>query len=65
MDVFREGKGNDGKYLFDIPLHLSSEDIATRNLDKITMKEWFETNSFTIKPLFNYMYRATFKNCYC
>ena len=55
MDTFREGKGNDGKYLFDIPLHLSSEDIATRNLDKITMKEWFETNNFTREPLFNYI----------
>jgi len=55
MDAFREGKGKDGKYLFDIPLRLSSEDIQTRSLDKITMKEWFETNNFTAKPLFDYI----------
>jgi hypothetical protein len=55
MDAFREGKGNDEKFLFDIPLYLSSEDIATRNLDKITMKKWFENNNFKTKPLFDYI----------
>ncbi|MFB9078344.1 NAD(P)-binding protein [Flavobacterium procerum] len=55
MDSFRESKGNDGKYLFDIPLYLSSSDLQTRNLDKITMKEWFETNNFKAEPLFNYI----------
>lgn len=55
MDTFRGGKGNDGKYLFDIPLHRSSEDISSRNLDKMTMKEWFETNNFKTEPLFNYI----------
>ncbi|OXB06283.1 twin-arginine translocation pathway signal protein [Flavobacterium pectinovorum] len=55
MDAFREGKGNDEKFLFDIPLYLSSEDIAIRNLDKITMKKWFENNNFKTKPLFDYI----------
>ncbi|WP_409417888.1 NAD(P)-binding protein [Flavobacterium sp. PS2] len=55
MDAFREGKGKDGKYLFDIPLQFSSEDIETRSLDKITMKEWFKANNFKTEPLFNYI----------
>ena len=55
MDVFREGKGEDGKYWFDIPLQLSSEDVATRSFDSITMKQWFENNNFKAEPLFNYI----------
>ncbi len=55
MDTFRAGKGQDGKYLFDIPLYLSSTDENSRSLDKITMKEWFVKNNFTSEPLFNYI----------
>jgi hypothetical protein len=55
MDTFRTKKGADGKYLFDIPLHLSSADENTRALDKITMKEWFEKNNFKSEPLFKYI----------
>ncbi|MRX39169.1 FAD-dependent oxidoreductase [Flavobacterium sp. LC2016-23] len=55
MDFFRSAKGQDGKYLFDIPLRLSSADAATRALDEITMKEWFEQNNFKSAPLFNYI----------
>jgi hypothetical protein len=55
MDGFRTTKGSDGKYLFNIPLHLSSEDKKTRSLDKLTMKEWFVANDFKSEPLFNYI----------
>lgn len=55
LDAFRIAKGNDGKFLFNIPLLLSSSDVATRSLDKITMKQWFEDNKFTSKPLFEYL----------
>lgn len=55
MDAFRIAKGKDGKFLFDIPLYLSSADQNTRNLDKITMKEWFERNDFKSEPLYNYI----------
>lgn len=55
MDAFRTAKGADKKYLFDIPMYLSSEDQDTRNLDKITMQKWFENNNFKSKPLFNYI----------
>ncbi|MCC9018025.1 NAD(P)/FAD-dependent oxidoreductase [Flavobacterium lipolyticum] len=55
MDAFRSAKGEDQKYLFDIPIHLSSKDQETRALDKITMQQWFEKNNFKSKPLFNYI----------
>jgi len=55
MDVFRSGKGEDQKYLFDIPIYLSSKDEKTRSLDQITMKQWFKENNFTSEPLFNYI----------
>ncbi|MEL1252894.1 NAD(P)-binding protein [Flavobacterium sp. DGU38] len=55
MDAFRIAKGADQKYLFDIPMYLSSEDENARNLDKITMQKWFENNNFKSKPLFNYI----------
>lgn len=55
MDAFRIGKGKDEKYLFDIPVYLSSNDSETRNLDKMTMKEWFEKNDFKTEPLFHYI----------
>lgn len=55
MDAFRSAKGEDQKYLFDIPIRLSSKDQKTRALDKITMQQWFEKNNFKSKPLFNYI----------
>ena len=55
MDVFRAGKGTDGKYLFDIPLTLSSNEEAVRAFDKITMQQWFEEEGFHSKPLFDYV----------
>lgn len=55
MDVFRASKGDDGKFLFDIPLSLSSADFETRSLDQITMKKWCDNNHFTSKPLLDYI----------
>jgi len=55
MDAFRSGKGTDGKYFFNIPLSLSSNEIAIRALDTITMQQWFEEEGFNSKPLFDYI----------
>ncbi|WP_276378972.1 NAD(P)/FAD-dependent oxidoreductase [Flavobacterium sp. H4147] len=55
MDGFRAAKGTDQKYLFNIPLYLSSKDENTRKLDTITMKNWFEETGFRSIPLFNYI----------
>jgi hypothetical protein len=55
MGAFRIAKGKDGNYFFDIPLSLSSNETIIRDFDKITMKQWFEENDFTSKPLFDYI----------
>lgn len=55
MDTFRAGKGADGKYLFDIPLALSSNEESIRAFDTITMQQWFEEEGFHSKPLFEYI----------
>lgn len=55
MDAFRIAKGEDQKYLFDIPICLSSKDEKTRALDKMTMQQWFGENSFKSESLFNYI----------
>ncbi|KGO80950.1 putative NAD(P)-binding protein [Flavobacterium cauense R2A-7] len=55
MDYFRETKGADGKYLFDIPLGHSSNDEQTLKLDNITMKQWLDENKLTAKPLIAYI----------
>lgn len=55
MDTFRAGKGADGKYLFDIPLALSSNEESIRAFDTITMQQWFEEEGFHSKLLFEYI----------
>lgn len=55
MDCFREAKGVDGKYLFDIPLINSSEAVQTIKLDSMTMKQWLDENQLTSKPLIAYV----------
>jgi hypothetical protein len=55
MEVYRTAKDANGKYLFNIPLSLSSNDEAMKTLDKMTMKEWCDTNRFQSKPLLDYI----------
>ena len=55
MDAFRTAKGNDGKYLFMIPLSWSSNDKEARSLDEITMEQWFVQHKFTSKVLYTYL----------
>jgi hypothetical protein len=55
MDAFRLAKGTDAKFFFDIPLSLSSDEVTIRNLDNITMKQWFDDTGFSSKPLFDYI----------
>lgn len=55
MDVFRSKKDEQGKYWFMIPLSESSQNKEVKELDSITMKQWFDSNHFTSKPLYNYI----------
>lgn len=55
MEDFRMKKDEKGAYLFTIPIGRSSKDQQTLEFDKITMKQWFYTNDFKSKPLYNYI----------
>lgn len=48
-------KGSDGKYVFSIPLELSSQDPIYLALDKISMKEYLIENKFQSEILFWYV----------
>lgn len=55
MIDFRTKKGNDEKFIFDIPISNSSQDGSFNFLDKITMKEWLLEQKFSSEELFEYV----------
>lgn len=55
MTEFREKKGNDGKYFFDIPMSFCSSDETLNSLDEITMKKWLLNNNFTAEEVLEYV----------
>lgn len=55
MHFFRTAKGTDGKYLFDIPVALSSAEHQICELDKQTMKQWVDSSGFSSQPLLDYI----------
>jgi hypothetical protein len=55
MEDFRQAKGADGKYYFDIPLTSISTDTTYRNLDSLTMKTWLDDNRFSTDELHEYI----------
>ena len=55
MDGFRQQKDEKGRYWFTIPLAESSQSKEVKALDAMTMQQWFESQNFTAKPLFDYI----------
>lgn len=55
MTDFRNKKGTDEKFIFDIPIRNSSQDKSFDYLDTITMKEWLLENKFDSEELFEYV----------
>ena len=55
MTDYKKGRGEDGKYWFDIPLRKSSQDAAIRSFDQMTMQQWLTQNGFAAKPLLEYV----------
>lgn len=55
MDFYRTAKDANGKYLFNIPMALSSDDESMKALDKLTMQQWCGANQFQSKPLLDYI----------
>ncbi len=54
IEKFKEAKGKDGKYFFDIPISASSADAEYYYLDKVTMKQWLTENKFSAPELLEY-----------
>ncbi len=55
MEKYQSAKGADGKFLFDIPVKMSSADKMVRDFDKITMKEWLRQQGLVSETLCNYV----------
>lgn len=55
MADFKDKKGNDGKYFFDIPLSFCSSDDALNSLDLMTMKSWLIESNFNTEELLEYV----------
>lgn len=51
MEHFKQAKGNDGKWAFDIPLEKSSMDSHFLALDTLSMQDWLQQQGYTSKPL--------------
>ncbi len=47
MKQLRFMKGGDGRWLFDLPIDLSSEEPSYRRLDEISFAQWLTDNGFT------------------
>ena len=63
MDGFRELKGSDGQWMFDLPLRQCSSDQSLDALDALSMSDWMEQEGYTnayIKWLVDYSCRDDF-----
>ncbi|MFG0288110.1 MAG: flavin monoamine oxidase family protein [Rhodopirellula sp. JB044] len=54
MAAMANQRGDDGKRLFAIPCAESSEDAATRELDRVSMSDWLSENGFD-SPLLSWL----------
>ncbi|QEE49086.1 FAD-dependent oxidoreductase [Flavobacterium alkalisoli] len=55
MEGFRDQKGKDGKYSFDLPIENGSHDANNKELDAITMQQWLTDNGFKTEEVFEYV----------
>ncbi|WP_231490019.1 FAD/NAD(P)-binding protein [Pedobacter sp. Leaf170] len=55
VEKLKNTKGNDGKFVFNIPVHSSSNDLEYRKLDKISFESYLHTNGYDSKYLLWYL----------
>lgn len=55
MKRYKAMQGSDGRRAFAIPVDLSSQDKALRDLDSISMKHYLDREGFTSQPLLWYL----------
>lgn len=55
MEGFKNLRGNDGKYVFDIPVSAGSSDTIMDKVDNLTMRQLLEQNGFKAEELYEYV----------
>lgn len=55
MDKFKDMKGSDGKYFFDIPLKNCTKDTNLQYLDALTMQQWLTKQQLNSPELLAYI----------
>ena len=55
MSQFKQLKGGDGKYVFDIPMRNASQSTDLKRLDVLTMRSWMESEGYKTEPVFSYV----------
>lgn len=55
MEFFRDEKGNDAKYVFDIPMKNGSADKKYSFLDQMTMSQWLNNQNLSDENLKKYL----------
>lgn len=55
MKRFREGRAENGRFWFDLPVAHAAPNAEVKELDKLTMKQWMNNNGFTEESLQEYV----------
>lgn len=55
MDQFKQLKGADGKYVFDIPMRNASQSDLLKRLDALSMRSWMESEGYKTEAVYSYV----------
>ncbi len=55
MEQFKQLKGTDRKYVFDIPMRHASQSADLKRFDGLTMRSWMESEDYQTEPIYNYV----------
>jgi hypothetical protein len=55
MDVFRNAKGSDGAYVFDLPMRACTKDTEWNQLDTLSMAQWLQQEGYDSEFLWWYI----------
>jgi len=55
METFKQLRGADGKYIFDIPIRHASLDATYQALDQMTMANWLQKEGYTAPELLEHL----------
>lgn len=55
MGQFKQLKGSDGKYVFDIPTRSASQSDHLKRLDVMSMRSWMESEGYKTEAIYSYV----------